>query len=263
MDQYGDVDTKALKHPSQWIQSTDISEWTDEMTWKSYGLNDTKLANINKNSGQPLPVNAIWGIECDTDPNTNAHWRMAYTYPVQLTNWAFASASNHPILQYFLDCLKEKAAEARDRVLKSPGASLSQLHYDPVTRTGPVAVTEATKWWLEKHDDLRWNAVTGLNDGGKTKLVGDVVILPITGFRYAYSRFLFSIRFKKDYLLTCYPESPTDEQPSRMGEKPLDDPDARLAHKAMGSWHHTNIIVEYGKFCRSFFGLCKDWQKMW
>lgn len=48
-----------------------------------------------------------------------------------------------------------------------------------------------------------------------------------------------------------------------MGEKSWDDPDARLAHKAMGSWHHTNLIVEYGKFCRTFFGLCKDWQKMW
>jgi hypothetical protein len=48
-----------------------------------------------------------------------------------------------------------------------------------------------------------------------------------------------------------------------MGEKSWDHPDARLAHTAMGSWHHTNLIVEYGKFCRTFFGLCKDWQNMW
>jgi hypothetical protein len=202
MDQYGDVDTKSLRHPSGWIDSTDISEWTDEMTDKSYGLNDTTLANINKNSGQYQPVDAVWGIECDSDPNTDAHWRMAYTYPVQLTNWAFASAPNHPILQYYLDSLKEKAAEARDRVLKNPGTSFSQLHYDPITRTGPVAVTVATKWWLETHNGLRWNALTGVNDGGKTKLVGDVLILPITGFRYAYFCFSFSMTFKKGYLLT-------------------------------------------------------------
>ncbi|KAK6444547.1 hypothetical protein ACSS6W_007506 [Trichoderma asperelloides] len=236
---YGDVDTKALQHPSQWVHSADISEWTDEMSGKKYGLDEATLTLLHQNSGQSPPVNAIWGIECDTDPNTDAHWRMAYTYPVQLTNWAFASAANHPILQYFLDRIHEKAAEARDRVLENPGTSLSQLRYDPVTRTGPVAVTEATKWRLEEHDGLRWNALTGLKDGGKTKLVGDVLILPITGF------------------------SPTQKKYSRMGEKSWDDPDARLAHKAMGSWHHTNLIVEYGKFCRTFFGLCKDWQKMW
>lgn len=202
MDQYGDVDTKVLKHPSQWIQSADISEWTDEMVGKTYGLDDTTLANLSKNSEQPSPVNAIWGIECDTDPRTNAHWRMGYPYPVQLTNWAFASAPNHPILQYFLDRLREKAAEARDRVLKNPGTSLSQLHYDPVTRTGPVAVTEATSWWLEKHDGLRWNALTGLKDGGKTKLVGDVLVLPITGFRYASALISFFISCEKGFLLT-------------------------------------------------------------
>ena len=48
-----------------------------------------------------------------------------------------------------------------------------------------------------------------------------------------------------------------------MGEKPPSDPDARLAHMAMGSWRHTNMVVEYGKFCRTFFGFCKDWQKPW
>lgn len=111
---------------------------------------------------------------------------MGYTYPIQLTNWAFASAPSHPILQHFLDSLLEKAAEARDKVLYTPGNSLSQLHYDPVIRTGPVAVTEATNWWLEKQEGLRWNALTSLKDGGKTKLVGDTLILPITGFRYVF-----------------------------------------------------------------------------
>lgn len=209
-------------------------------------------------------MSAIWGIECDTDPNTDAHWRMAYTYPVQLTNWALASASRHPILQYFLDRLPEKAAEARDRALRTPGSSLSQLHYDPVTRTGPVAVTEATNGWLEKNSSLRWNALTGLKDGGKSKLVGDVLILPITGFRCAFLSSIFrSLQLRLDYVLTSIYPSPTQEKYSRMGEKSWDDPDARLAHTAMGSWHHTNIIVEYGKFCRAFFGLCKDWEKMW
>lgn len=162
------------------------------MTGKRYGLDEAALTLLLQDSKQSQPVNAIWGIECDTDPNTDAHWRMAYTYPIQLTNWAFASASRHPILQNFLDRLPEKVAEARDKVLHSPGTSFSQLHYDPVVRTGPVAVTEATNWRLEEHEGLRWNALTGLEDGGKTKLVGDVAILPITGFRYAASQFFSS-----------------------------------------------------------------------
>lgn len=182
MDQYGDIDTKPLQHPSQWIRSTDLSEWTDELAGKTYGV-----AHVPQDPTQPQPVNAIWGIECDTDPDANTHWRSSYTYPVQLTNWALASAPEHPILQYFLDRIPEKAAEARHRAAHTPGVGLSELHYDPVTRTGPVAVTQATSWFLEEHDGLRWNALTGLKDGGKNKVVGDVLILPITGFRYALS----------------------------------------------------------------------------
>lgn len=74
---------------------------------------------------------------------------------------------------------------------------------------------------------------------------------------------LFHTYCERGLLTNKYYNSPTQEKYSRMGEKSWDDPDARLAHKAMGSWHHTNLIVEYGKFCRTVFGLCKDWQRMW
>ncbi|KAG6041449.1 hypothetical protein E4U41_004183 [Claviceps citrina] len=236
---YGDIDTRPLRHPSTWIQSADISEWTDNLTGKSYGLNQVALNRVQQVSGGTRPVNAIWGIECDTDPQTDAHWRYGYTFAVQLTNWALASAPKHPILQIFMERLVKKAAEAKVAALHTSHGNVSQLHYDPLTRTGPVAVTEAASIWLEEHEGLRWNAVTGLNDDGRTKLAGDVLILPITGF------------------------SPIQGSRSRMGEKSWNHPDARLAHMAMGSWHHTNIIVEYGKFCRTFLGMCKDWPKMW
>ncbi|KAG6005991.1 hypothetical protein E4U21_007484 [Claviceps maximensis] len=236
---YGDIDTKPLRHPSTWIKSSDISEWTDELTGKSYGLNQIALNRLQQVSGGTRPVNAIWGIECDTDPETDAHWRYGYTFAVQLTNWALASAPKHPILQYFMEQLVRKAGEAKTAALQTTSGNVSQLHYDPLTRTGPAAVTEATSRWLRKHEGLRWDAVTGLKDDGKTKLAGDVLILPITGF------------------------SPIRGSHSRMGEKSWSHPDARLAHIAMGSWHHTNLIVEYGKFCRTFFGMCRDWPKMW
>lgn len=54
---------------------------------------------------------------------------------------------------------------------------------DPLTRTGPAAVTLATMQWLEREVNFRWNSLTGLKDGGRAKLVRDVLVLPITGFR--------------------------------------------------------------------------------
>lgn len=102
---------------------------------------------------------------------------MGYTYPIQLTQWALASAPRHPALKQFMDNLRdevrfEKEATAYDR-----------NRADPLTRTGPAAVTLATSVWLERDIGFRWNALTGLKDGGKSKLVADALILPITGFR--------------------------------------------------------------------------------
>jgi hypothetical protein len=36
---------------------------------------------------------------------------------------------------------------------------------------------------LSEQVGLRWNSLTGLEDGGQSKLVQDVLILPITAFR--------------------------------------------------------------------------------
>lgn len=46
-----------------------------------------------------------------------------------------------------------------------------------------------------------------------------------------------------------------------MGSQPLDHPQARLYHEFAGSWRHTNVQVELGKFCRTFFGGCRNWNR--
>jgi alpha 1,6-mannosyltransferase len=102
---------------------------------------------------------------------------MGYTYPVQITQWALASAPGHPALKQFMENLR---AEVR---LETEATSYDSNRADPLTRTGPAAVTLATLVWLEENIGFRWNAVTGLKDGGKSKLVADALILPITGFR--------------------------------------------------------------------------------
>lgn len=59
-----------------------------------------------------------------------------------------------------------------------------------------------------------------------------------------------------------HPRSPGRGKYGNMGSKPVGHPDARLVHHALGSWRHFDVWVEYGKFCRTVFGLCRDWSKV-
>ncbi|OAQ81290.1 glycosyl transferase [Purpureocillium lilacinum] len=225
---YADVDTEPLRHPATWITAPDVARWTDDVTGRSYGI--VVPPGDNAVSANTRPVKLLWGLEADTDPESDAYWRMGYTYPVQVTQWALASAPKHPVLTQFVDNLKAQIRKEKE----SPKAPVA----DPLTRTGPAAVTLATSMWLEKEITFRWNAVTGLKDGGKSKLASDVLVLPITGF------------------------SPGRGKYGNMGSKPVGHPDARLVHHALGSWRHFDVWVEYGKFCRTVFGLCRDWSKV-
>jgi hypothetical protein len=148
--------------------------WSDLETGSSYNFTG--------------PVKAIFGIEADSPPDTDEYWRMGYTHPIQLTQWALASSQGHPILLKFMNNLSLRLQEVADHhggSLKSPSASKELKTLDPLLLTGPDAITVSAQSWLRESIGLRWNALTGLYDGGRTKLVGDVAILPITGFRYS------------------------------------------------------------------------------
>ncbi|KAJ5400961.1 Mannosyltransferase 1 CMT1 [Penicillium sp. CMV-2018d] len=223
---YGDMDTEPTRPPSKWVAPADLQPWRDPETGKAY--NSTE------------PVKAIVGLEADCLPDSDLYWRMGYFYPIQLTQWSFAWAPGHPILQLFIDRLFATI----QAVSEQNGGQLSYLSrealydIDPLNLTGPVAFTDAARGWLETDCGLRWNSLSGLTDGGLSKLVGDVLVLPITGF------------------------SPGRGQYRNMGSKPVTDRSARLIHHAQGSWRKTSLLVEYGKFCRTFFGRCRDWSKV-
>lgn len=134
------------------------------------------------------PVGIVLGIEADCPPEGNKYWRMGYSYPVQLTQWALASTTGHPLLLRFMETLQRKLDDVASRYhgdITTPGAARELRHIGPLSLTGPVAVTVAAMRWLDEQVGLRWNALTSLKDGGQSKLVDDVLILPITGFRYA------------------------------------------------------------------------------
>ncbi|KAH7211230.1 hypothetical protein BKA60DRAFT_543722 [Fusarium oxysporum] len=207
---YGDLDTELIQHPATWISGSDMATWTDPKTGKAHGYYNT---SVTPDYETPV-VSLLWGLEADNDPESDAYWRQSYTYPQQLSQWAFAAAPQHPVFERYMDNLRNYTKD------KEPTAQNS----DPLKRTGPAAVTLATKSWLEDHVGFRWSSLTGLKDGGKSKLIHDILILPITGFHPSHGS-------RNDV----------------MGRKPITDPAARLCHHGTGLWKHFNFVGEYGK----------------
>ncbi|KAL4889351.1 NRDE protein-domain-containing protein [Aspergillus ambiguus] len=198
---YADMDTHPLRSPAGWIDDQDTAPWTDPVTGKAYNSTD--------------PVGAIFGLEADFDPDTDLYWRRGYYYPVQLTQWALAAARGHPVLSQFLDYIRNHLDPTAPDYAGNNDASTNrfqqQMDMNPVGATGPAAITETVQGWLGETAGLRWNAVTGRHDDGRSKLVDDILILPITGFSPSKNRW-------SDW--------------NRMGAKPLTHPDARLSHQA-------------------------------
>ena len=178
---YGDIDTLPLRSPASWLDETDVLPWTDPQTGKIYDTTSKSSPSAKQK------VQLLLGVEGDNRPDTDTYWRMGYNYPVQLTQWALASAPQHPILKRFISNFI-----AQVKKLSQPyGGNIHAVmdagvlrHEDPLQLTGPEAITLAAKEWLENEADLRWDALTGLSDGGRSKPVGDTVIFPITAFRY-------------------------------------------------------------------------------
>lgn len=186
ISQYGDIDTLPLRSPASWLNEADVSPWIDSETGKKYSTAP------NPSSTTTQGIKLLLGIEGDNQPDTDTYWRMGYNFPVQLTQWALASAPQHPILKRFISNFTARVKElgrpygGNIRATASAGVLSKE---DPLQLTGPEAITVAAKEWLEDENDLRWNALTGLVDGGRSKAVGDTIIFPITAFRY--SSFLF------------------------------------------------------------------------
>lgn len=249
--QYADIDSKPLTHPSTWVKASDLDDWLDEKGNKHahhqpeilmHNISDNIPASYTSRTGisnaetlvTKSAVNAIFGIEADNLPEPDdTYWRMGYTFPVQITNWALAMAPHHPVADRFLSNLTER--------IRADGDALSRI--DPLDLTGPPALTRTVKDYSESTEsNFSWQSLSSINDsapGGHAKIVaGDVLVLPITGFSPGRGRF------------------------RNMGSQPTSHPSARLVHMAAGSWRKADLHVTYGKLCRTVFGLCRDWSKI-
>lgn len=248
--QYADMDTEPLRHPFTWIEGSDLESWTDASSGKEFTVHAPRSrslpaqhrARVTRNdvirSGVDVAVpvatiNAIFGIEADNPPEPDpTYWRMGYTYPVQITNWALCMGVHHPIADQFIETLTETLGREEN---------LSAV--DPLDITGPPALTTAAKTVAEEETpEFSWNALSCRKykgKGGRSKVVaGDTLILPITGFNPGRGWF------------------------HNMGSQKTTHRNARLRHVAVGSWKKPDPKVHYGKLCRVLFGLCKDWKKI-
>lgn len=228
---YQDVDTLPLRSPATWIEASDVTPWVDTKTGKTH---------------EPtLPLQILLGIEGDNDPDTDKYWRMGYTYPVQLTQWALASAPNNPILTLLLSNFHAKMSRLSQPYQNSPSLAAQHNAFaleDPLTLAGPAAVTLATQSYLSLPPTLLtdFTALSGLADGGRSKAVGSTMIFPITAFSPGRGNGTWE----------------------NMGSKPLTHADARVWHRAQGSWKHFDVKVELGKLCRTMLGGCRAWSKV-
>ncbi|KAK9319125.1 hypothetical protein V1517DRAFT_333593 [Lipomyces orientalis] len=248
---YSDIDTIPLRHPVSWVEPLDIEPWEDSAGNRTYSLSSASDIEIysptskgsdfystlyERSSGTALRfgnspnVGAIVGIEADISPDSDMYWRSGYEYPLQITQWSLALAPHHPISARYIS-----SVDVDVKTLQRE----NRLHdVYAVDLTGPVQFTKVIKEWLELVASLRWNALTGLHDGGKSKTVTDVLILPITGF------------------------SPGRATDINVGSKPITDQSARLLHRFQGSWRgKLDLVTEYGKLCRKLFGKCRAWRK--
>ncbi|KAK8850357.1 hypothetical protein IAR55_004275 [Kwoniella newhampshirensis] len=195
---YTDTDTTLLKPPSKWGQGARLfrngAGWlTDEQKQR---LDDGE--NADSVLGKP---SVIVGIEADV--GSREDWFDWWPRPMQIVQWTMSSAPYHPIpLQACLRILHSTAsaidwAHENKRVvniLKDQGryedakklAEVGVLNEPknggPVgvmAWTGPGVWTDAVLGYLRVKFGLLWTDLRGLQEPLR---IGDVVVLPVTGF---------------------------------------------------------------------------------
>lgn len=180
---YSDIDTTALKSAVEWVPT--------EVPRSSYGL--------------------VVGIEADPD---RPDWHDWYSRRIQFCQWTIQSKPGHPVLVDIVATITEEALR-RKKEGEFDKNNLKAVMKNVVELTGPALWTDMIFKFFNNPEffdmstskgNITWHQFTGIT---QAKKVGDVVVLPITGF------------------------SPGVGQ---MGAGELDDPMAFVHHSFEGSW---------------------------
>ena len=113
----------------------------------------------------------IVGIETDVDPKHGKKWLNAqFVSPLQIVQWTMAAAPNHPVVLSAIESMTTSLATK---------STLSIRTGDPIYLTGPGPWTFAVyNAW--ENEGINWNFLR--NFGNRSRLIGDILVLPTTGF---------------------------------------------------------------------------------
>ena len=140
----------------------------------------------------PDHVGFMVGIEAES-PN----WQRDYARPLQLCQWTFGARPCHPILKRLID----RIVNVSSTMQQTP------INYATIINwTGPGMWTDTIFDYLNETYNVEWTSLKRLN---QSRLIGDVLVLPITAFQLS------------EYV---------------MGIKGPSHSDARISHHFAGAW---------------------------
>ncbi|KAK2010236.1 glycosyltransferase sugar-binding region DXD domain-containing protein-containing protein, partial [Colletotrichum eremochloae] len=122
----------------------------------------------------------IVGIEADAQPPIPGT-----SFPVQLTQWTFASAKGHPVLwrmiRRVMSEMRRQIEEAEGTENEKEGPKVVFSDDDVLRVSGPAGWTEEIYEYLSEvtATEFTWKNLTGLKT---PTLFDDVLVLPINGF---------------------------------------------------------------------------------
>lgn len=221
---YSDTDTECLKPMADWGRGAEV--WKPEL-WASEG--ELRRLRAGEDAGKVLGrASVIVGVEVDVH---NRHdWHNWWPRPLQIVQWTMASAPHHPITLSALLRIVHRTASAAEWAQDHWRDIQFALHNNDTDRamemmkttalsepsaggpvgimdwTGPGIWTDAVLQYLAARYGCQWTDLRGLD---KPLRVGDVIVLPVTGFSPEVGQF---------------------------GSQSRDDPQAMVWHYFRGSW---------------------------
>ncbi|WVN89581.1 uncharacterized protein L203_104808 [Cryptococcus depauperatus CBS 7841] len=195
---YTDTDTVLLKPPSKWGQKPRLYKNGENWLTNEQKQRWQQGATIEEIIGRP---SIIVGLEADVGERTD--WYDWWPRPIQITQWTMASTPAHPIVLSTLLRILHSTATAVSwahqtanvaKILKEQGRYKDAQNLTKVSVmnepskggplgvmswTGPGVWTDATLEYLRVKYGLKWVDLKGIQEPLR---IGDIVILPVTGF---------------------------------------------------------------------------------
>lgn len=137
----------------------------------------------------------IVGVEADVGERED--WQDWWAKPLQIVQWTIASAPHHPIMLQAVLRIAHQTAKAVEWVKEREENDINDnatVLSEPrdggpigvVNWTGPGVFTDAVLAYLQHQYGVHWVDLKGLK---KPLRIGDVVVLPVTGFSPGVGQF--------------------------------------------------------------------------